>query len=85
MEHLGDEFDAGRFVRVLLFEVHDKAECAVFKGGVCRSDDDCVPEGGSKSVMCQGKVEDSLWTHHVITLSAIGEAETPAGGSVCIR
>ena len=24
-------------------------------------------------------------TYHVITLSATGEAETPAGGSVCIR
>lgn len=23
--------------------------------------------------------------YHVITLSAIGEADTPAGGSVCIR
>ena len=24
-------------------------------------------------------------THQVITLSAMGEAETPAGGSVCMR
>lgn len=23
--------------------------------------------------------------HHVITLSAMGEADTPAGGSVCMR
>ena len=26
-----------------------------------------------------------LCTYHVMTLSAIGDAETPAGGSVCIR
>lgn len=26
-----------------------------------------------------------LYTYHVMTLSATGDAETPAGGSVCIR
>ena len=26
-----------------------------------------------------------MYADHVITLSAIGDAETPAGGSVCIR
>lgn len=51
MEHLGDKFHAGRFVRVLLLEVHDEAEGAVFKGGVGRTDDDCVPEEGGRSVM----------------------------------
>jgi hypothetical protein len=30
-------------------------------------------------------LKESLQTYHVITLSAIGEADTPAGGSVCMR
>jgi hypothetical protein len=31
--------------------------------------------------VCLGERE----TYHVMTLSAMGEAETPAGGSVCMR
>ena len=48
MEHLRDEFDAGGFVGVLLFEVHDEAEGAVFKGRVGRTDDDGVPVANHK-------------------------------------
>ena len=87
MEHLRDELDAGGFVRVLLFEVHDEPEGAVFEGSVRGADDDCVPGGAEESIQC-------LWgrrrmggggCYHVITLSAIGLALTPAGGSVCMR
>ena len=31
------------------------------------------------------RVGELLCAYHVMTLSAIGDAETPAGGSVCIR
>ncbi len=100
MEHLRDEFDAGGFVGVLLFEVHDEAEGAVFKGRVGRTDDDGVPvanhkrfsdfvrgffflsEDGGAAGLLQGGGGNG---YQVITLSAMGEAETPAGGSVCIR
>lgn len=46
VEHVADEFDSGRFVRVLLFEVHNESECAVFEGSICWADDDCVPFEG---------------------------------------
>lgn len=45
VEHGGYELDAGRFVGVLLFEVHYESERAVFEGGVAGSDDDCIPVG----------------------------------------
>ena len=37
------------------------------------------------SVQAQGVGSVIVWTHHVMTLSAIGLALTPAGGSVCMR
>lgn len=43
VEHLADEFNSWRFVRVLLLEMHDKAEGTVFEGGIYRSDYDGVP------------------------------------------
>jgi len=50
MEHCADEFDAGRFVGVLLFEVHDQAEGAVFEGSVGRTDYYGVPVGEERRV-----------------------------------
>lgn len=44
MKHLADEFDAGGFVRVGFFKVHDESEGAVFEGRVRGTDDYCVPE-----------------------------------------
>jgi hypothetical protein len=52
MEHLADEFDARRFVGVLLFEVHDQAEGAVFEGRVGWADDDGVPRSVPVLVDC---------------------------------
>lgn len=43
MEHLAYEFDCWWFIGVLFFELHDEAECAVFKGSVCWADDYGVP------------------------------------------
>jgi hypothetical protein len=45
MEHCADEFDAGRFVGILLFKLHDQSEGTVFEGGVGWTDDDSVPGG----------------------------------------
>lgn len=87
MEHLADEFNSGRFVRVLLLEMHDKAKCTVFEGSVHRSDYDGVPA----EIHCQqpGMIRRGIEAkdkkaNHVMTLSLMGEALTPAGGSVCI-
>ena len=88
MEHLADKLDAGWLVRVLFLELHDESESAILERRICRPDDDCVPL--EKTLLevfvwvdqhCVGRVG----THQVMTLSAMGDAETPAGGSVCIR
>ncbi len=90
MKHLADEFDAGWLIGVLLLEVHDKSESAIFKRCIRRSDNDGVPfEGKIIRVSIFGLSVLGVWRkgdkYHVMTLSAIGEADTPAGGSVCIR
>lgn len=43
MEHLADELDCGRFVGILLLEVHHQPKCPILEGGVGRTDDDGVP------------------------------------------
>lgn len=43
MEHLADKLDGRGLVGVCLFKVHHKAKCSVFKGCVCRTNDDSVP------------------------------------------
>lgn len=43
MKHLADELDSGRFVGVLLLEVHDEAKRAILEGRVGWADDDGVP------------------------------------------
>lgn len=58
VEHLRDEFDAGWFVGVLLFEVHDEAEGAVFKRGVGWADDDSVP---GHYIVCDRGGGDTGW------------------------
>lgn len=82
MEHLADELDPGRLIWVLLFEVHNQAESAIFKRSVCWADNNGVPVR-DMSVIRNEQMDKTLY--QVITLSAIGDAETPAGGSVCIR
>lgn len=83
MEHLADKFDTGRFVGVLLLKVHDQTKGPIFKGCICRPNDDRVPRDGLLGIpkrVC--RMGDA---YQVMTLSAMGEAETPAGGSVCMR
>ncbi len=43
MEHLGEELDDGRLVRVLLGELHSELEGAVLERGVVGAEDDGVP------------------------------------------
>jgi hypothetical protein len=43
MEHLADEFDTRRLVRIRFLEVHDETESPVLKRCVSWSDDDGVP------------------------------------------
>lgn len=83
VEHLADELDGGRFVWVLLFKVHDKSECAILEWGICWSDDYSVP--AKKESVRERVKEKREFSYQVMTLSATGEAETPAGGSVCMR
>ena len=82
MKHLTDELDAGWFVRIRLFKVHNEAKGAVFEGRVCGSNDDGVPIA---LVSHDFHLYRTRRTYQVMTLSATGEAETPAGGSVCMR
>lgn len=82
MEHLTYEFDARRFVGILLLKMHNQAKGPVFKGCVSWPDDDSIP---FPLVSFYYSFKLHVASYQVITLSAMGEAETPAGGSVCIR
>ena len=84
MEHLADEFHARGLVGVLFFEVHDQAECAIFERRIGGADDDGIPNISSEP-FSRAPNHPAGETYHVITLSATGDAETPAGGSVCMR
>lgn len=84
MEHLADELDARWLIGVLLLELHHESESAVLKWRICRPDDDSVPL--EKMVLGVFVLVDLHGDgYQVMTLSAMGDAETPAGGSVCIR
>lgn len=80
MEHLTDKLHKGRLVGVLFFELHNESECTIFKWSVCWTNDDGVPDRSEQDRPHAGDI-----TYQVITLSAMGDAETPDGGSVCIR
>lgn len=85
MEHLTDELDAGRFIRILLFEMHHQSEGTILEIGVGGTYDDGVPERRKSISPAACQILLRVLTHQVITLSAMGDADTPAGGSVCIR
>lgn len=88
MEHLADELNTGWLVRVRFLKMHDESKGPVFKRCVGRSNYYCVPKAKSEpsSSEIAAETEEGLEgaSYQVMTLSAIGEAETPAGGSVCI-
>ena len=52
MEHLGDKFDLGRLVGVLLCEVHCQLEYATLPDGVRGSKDNGIPL--EEGVTCRG-------------------------------
>jgi hypothetical protein len=81
MEHSANEFDSRGLVGILFLELHDESEGTIFKGGIGRADDDSVPVRSLVLAINHSVLESD----HVMTLSAIGEADTPAGGSVCMR
>ena len=83
VEHLTDELDAGWLVGVLLLEVHHQAEGAIFERGVGGANNHSVPIRDRSVIVI--KTDQNRASYQVMTLSAIGDAETPAGGSVCIR
>lgn len=85
MEHLADELDQRGFVGVLLLELHDESEGAVLKRRVRGAYNDSVPMSSSVPHSTYPTVSSRWQAYHCITLSATGDADTPAGGSVCIR
>lgn len=84
VKHLADKFDSRWFVGILLFKVHDQAEGSIFERRIRRSYNHSVPSFMYVSLL-GAAVCTSRDAYQVITLSAMGDAETPAGGSVCIR
>ena len=57
VEHLADEFDGGRLIRILLFELHHQPECSILEGGVAGSDDYRVPAAERHvRLSCAGRV-----------------------------
>jgi hypothetical protein len=50
VEHLANELDARRLVRVCFLEMHDEAEGAILKGSIGRPDYDCVPAQSQRMV-----------------------------------
>lgn len=83
MKHLADEFDLRGLIRILLFKLHHQSEGAVLERCIGRPDDNGVPNGRVK--LRGDRIRPEVDAYQVITLSGIGDAETPAGGSVCIR
>lgn len=83
VEHLADEFDPRRFIGVSFLEMHYQSKGSIFKGCVCGADDHSIPiQTISSYPILFLNIEAS---YHVITLSGMGDADTPAGGSVCMR
>ena len=80
MKHLTDELDRRWFVWILFLKVHNQSKGAIFKRCVGGSNDHSIP--GGASAWHKAKTRAS---YQVMTLSATGEADTPAGGSVCMR
>lgn len=72
MKHLTYELDARRLVRVGFFEMHDKAEGAVFKWCIRRTYNDCIPVCPSAIVLC--------W--HLCSNLQLQRAHLPRGAGV---
>lgn len=84
MEHLADELDLRRLVGVLLLELHNKSKSSILERGIGRANNNGVPVENNKYSSRTDQVPKEV-AYQVMTLSGTGEAETPAGGSVCMR
>lgn len=84
VKHLTYKLDTGWLIRILLLEVHHQTECAIFEGSIGGTNNDGIPANFVVSPL-QIHYKNGGLSNQVITLSATGDAETPAGGSVCIR
>ena len=85
MKHLADKLDPRWFVWILLFKVHDQTEGPILERCIHRPYYDSIPSFMYVSPFGPQVICMSRDAYQVMTLSAMGEAETPAGGSVCIR
>lgn len=80
MEHGRDKFHAWRFVGIGFFELHDQ-----LRSSLANMEELSMTRPTRKVPSSKGVSAGPMITaFHVITLSAIGEADTPTGGSVCI-
>jgi hypothetical protein len=84
VEHLADELHTRRFVRIRLFKVHHQPKCTVFERSICGTNDYSIPANVVSGSLRLAVIACGT-SYQVMTLSAMGDAETPAGGSVCIR
>ena len=68
MEHLADELDTGRFVGILLFEVHHKSKSPILERRVCWADDHGVPSSDDLiSMLFQSLCDErGLPSHHIV-------------------
>lgn len=84
VKHLADKLDTRWLIRILFLEVHHQTECAIFEGSIGGTNDDGIPASLVRQPIANRDIRTKI-PYQVITLSATGDAETPAGGSVCIR
>jgi hypothetical protein len=85
VEHLADELDGRWLVRVLLFELHHQPEGAVLEWCVNWSYYHGVPVVRGLVSVATSSIAEHTHAYQVMTLSGTGDADTPAGGSVCMR
>ena len=83
MEHLADKLDCRGLVGVLFLKVHNESEGSILEGSIGRSDNNGIPIVKRSATHRLFSQPGGLY--QVITLSATGEADTPVGGSVCMR
>lgn len=82
MEHLTDELDSRRLIRVLLLEMHDQSKSAIFKRRVRRPDDDRIPisHTQTRSIRKIPNLSESEGSGTKISLSLVPAGEIGGGG-----
>ena len=84
MEHLTDELDSRRLIRVLLLKMHDQSKSAIFKRRVRRPDDDGIPisHTQTRSIRKIPNLSGSEDSGIKISLSLVPAGEVAGGGGV---